>query len=345
MAGIKYTKQSSNLATLESRILLRISVLILVFYVEPNGGRSIDDLVADNLRVNEGDSAVLPCFYFPTNAVIGKWYWKTNKTVIIRSDGPSEQNSRYLLGDATSGNVSLVIKKVLRWDKGTYTCGVNDQSTGSAVPNSDDSKLTVNYLDNPKIKALTDTRKPKGTQVSMSCNVASSNPEVSLLTWFHNGDNIFNDSDKYIFNDEILEIISFDESDEGNYSCRAENKFFFGENGKYSNSITFSFLKEQIPSSSSSSQIWLVFIIIPVLMIGVLVVIARYFLKNREENIHRFDDYINKIVIKKNQKNQINIEPALDDFLPAEYQYKGKQTFNQLSFLKCNLDMLQTWNY
>ncbi|XP_033115733.1 hemicentin-1-like [Anneissia japonica] len=246
MAGIKYTKQSSNLATLESRILLRISVLILVFYVEPNAGLSINGLDADNLRVNEGDSAVLPCFYLPTNAVIGKWYWKTNGSVIIRSDDPSDPNSRYLLGDATSGNVSLVFKEVLRWDKGTYTCGVNDQSTGS--DQSDDSKLTVNYLDNPKIQALTDTRIPEGTRVSMSCKVVSSFPKVIFLTWFFGGDVIDSASGIYIVNDEILEIKKFDQRDAGNYSCRAENEYFVGKNGKYSNSITFSLRKKGKPN-------------------------------------------------------------------------------------------------
>ncbi|XP_033106273.1 limbic system-associated membrane protein-like [Anneissia japonica] len=241
MAGAKNTQQSSRLVTLQSHTLLKISILILVFYVESNAGRRIDDLVADNLRINEGDSAVLPCFFSPSNAIIGKWYWKTNATVIIRSDDQPNSNSRYLLGDAKSGNVSLVIKEVLRWDKGTYTCGVNDQSTGSTVPHSDDSKLTVNYLDNPKLQALTDTHVPEGTRVSMSCEVVASYPEVILLTWLHEGDVIDIASGKYIFKYEILEIKKFDQHDEGNYSCRAENEFFVGKNGKYSNSIEFSF--------------------------------------------------------------------------------------------------------
>ncbi|XP_033122790.1 uncharacterized protein LOC117121654 [Anneissia japonica] len=248
MAGAKNTQQSSTLVTVKLQTLLTISILINVFYVEPNNGfiagRSIDSLVADNLRVNEGDSAVLPCFFSPSNAHIGKWYWKTNGTVIIRSDDPPKTNSRYSLGDSTSGNVSLIIKVVLRWDKGTYTCGVNDQSTGSTVPHSDDSKLTVNYLDKPKIQALTDTRIPEGTRVSMSCKVVSSFPVVSLLRWFHEGDIIDSASGKYIVSDEILEIKKFDQRDEGNYSCRAENEYFFGKNGKYSNSITFSLSKK-----------------------------------------------------------------------------------------------------
>ncbi|XP_033103077.1 uncharacterized protein LOC117105875, partial [Anneissia japonica] len=293
-------------------------------------GRSIDDLVVDNLRVNEGDSAVLPCFFSPPNAHIGKWYWKTNGTVIIRSDDPPKTNSRYSLGDSTSGNVSLVIKDVLRWDKGTYTCGVNDQSTGSTVPHSDDSKLTVNYLDKPNIQALTDTRIPEGTRVSMSCKVVASYPEVNFLRWFHDGDIIDTASGRYFFYDEILEIKKFDQRHEGNYSCRAENEFFVGKNGKYSNSIAFSLKKKEvIPPSSPSSQIWIVFIIIPFLIIGVVVFIPWYFFKKRSKNIHRLDDFINNKVIKKDQKNEINVEQALDDFETVAYLKEVYETITK----------------
>ncbi|XP_033127855.1 neuronal growth regulator 1-like [Anneissia japonica] len=294
MAGAKNTQESSSLFTLQNH-KHRIIILVLLFYVEPNAGRSIDGLVADNLglRVNEGDSTILSCFFSPSNAVIGKWYWKTNGTVIIRSDTPPNPNSRYSLGDATPGNVNLVIKEVSRWDKGTYTCGVFDLSTGSTVPHSaEDCKLTVNYLDNPKIQTLKDTRILEGTRVSMSCKVVSSYPEVSLFTWFHEGDVIDSASGNYIFNDETLEIKTFDQRDEGTYSCRAENEFFVGESGKYSNSIAFSFQKkEAIPPSSFSSQIWIVFNnSIPVFIIAV-VVLAMYFWKKRSKYKQRFDKF------------------------------------------------------
>ncbi|XP_033111569.1 uncharacterized protein LOC117112581 [Anneissia japonica] len=275
-------------------------------------GQIIYDIVADNLHVNEGDRAILPCFYSPTDAVIGKWYWKTNESVIIRSGDPPDPNSRYSLGDATSGNVSLVIKNILRWDKGTYTCGVNDQSRES----TDDCKLIVNYLDNPTITALSDENIIKNTKVSMLCKTYSSS-ELDMITWFHEGNIIDRDSSKYIFKDEInvLMINAFDQSYEGNYSCRVENKFFAGKNGKYSNSVVFSLLTEASPPPSSSSKIWMVFIIIPIFILGAVV----YFLKKRPKNKHRFDDIINNMLIKKDQKNEINAERALDDFKTMAY--------------------------
>ncbi|XP_033120488.1 uncharacterized protein LOC117119739 [Anneissia japonica] len=44
-----------------------------------------------------------------------------------------------------------------------------------------------------------------------------------------------------------------------------------------------------------------------------------YFLMKRSTNIHRFDDFINNTVIKKDQKNEINAERALDDFEIVAY--------------------------
>nr|MDT0253510.1 immunoglobulin domain-containing protein [Endozoicomonas sp.] len=111
--------------------------------------RSIHKLIAGGLiTVMEGERAIIPCSYSPSNAAIGKNYWKYQNTIICRSDHAVHSPFKSSQIDCThgvnrSGNLSLVIERADKLMSGTYICGVNDQATGSTIPREDSAKLVV----------------------------------------------------------------------------------------------------------------------------------------------------------------------------------------------------------
>ncbi|XP_071943756.1 cell adhesion molecule CEACAM6-like [Antedon mediterranea] len=165
-------------------------------------------------------------------------YWNKNGTPIAIKGETPDSTSRYWLSDPTlignAGNVSLVIENVTRWDAGSYTCGVNDESTGGVIIRKDVCELTVYYLDKPTLSTLGPLEVARGSKVEMSCVLNEAFPTPIKITWFY-GNMMLEENQ----NDTVLEIGLFNESDAGNYSCKVENGGLFGENGKPSNYLTF----------------------------------------------------------------------------------------------------------
>ncbi|XP_071957871.1 uncharacterized protein [Antedon mediterranea] len=261
--------------------------LMLTVFLEYSVGQSITKLTAESQFAIEGqETTTLPCYFIPTNAVIGKYYWKKNETVIARKDDAA---SRYSLSDPkqgdTAGYVSLTINAVSRQDEGSYTCGVNDESTGATILFQTKCSLTVYYLDTPTLMALGDLEAVRGSKVSMSCNLKDAYPKQITRTWFHGNKILKEIPGKINFKNDILEIETFDESNKGNYSCKVENESELGKNEKASNSITYR-LKDEVtapPSTSSSGAIIATFVILAIVVIVILGVVYVIYSRKKEQ--------------------------------------------------------------
>ncbi|XP_071958176.1 junctional adhesion molecule A-like [Antedon mediterranea] len=217
------------------------ALILLIFQLCGCMGQSINKLTAESQVAIEGQDAItLPCYYIPTNAVIGKYYWKKNETVIATKDD-SDAASRYSLSDPkqfdTAGYVSLTITNVSRRDADSYTCGVNDESTGATILFQTKCTLTVYYLENPILNPT-----QLFTNIGETATFTCTEPDGLLpinITWTKDDVMIdYSDTQKYRFFYATLTINRVDEEDEGVYQCKAENAAYHGMQGKLSNNVT-----------------------------------------------------------------------------------------------------------
>ncbi|XP_076442608.1 inactive tyrosine-protein kinase 7-like [Babylonia areolata] len=119
----------------------------------------------------------------------------------------------------------LRILRVLRTeDAGLFQCTATNATTRFSLQ-SNEAKLNIQWIDE---RADVELKRPKreevkkGTDVILKC-VISGNPDPTIL-WYHNKFRLFNQEKVKILDEgNRIKLINITETDNGIYSCRAEN--------------------------------------------------------------------------------------------------------------------------
>ncbi|XP_033118838.1 cell adhesion molecule 3-like [Anneissia japonica] len=109
--------------------------------------------------------------------------WSKDGEKIIKTD---KDLPRWTIGNnelLETGNISMfVINRVVRNDKGAYTCAVVSKHSGQIYERSREAILTVNSLPRPQypICSVSDINVEAGSTITLSCTSEHIEPEVSL---------------------------------------------------------------------------------------------------------------------------------------------------------------------
>ncbi|XP_050404298.1 inactive tyrosine-protein kinase 7 isoform X1 [Patella vulgata] len=119
----------------------------------------------------------------------------------------------------------LRILRVLRGeDEGPYQCIATNETTGFSLQSSE-SKLNIQWIEET---AIVELRRPKREEIKVASDIIlkcqiTGNPEPAIL-WYNNKFRLFNTERVKILDEgSRLKVVNISTTDNGVYSCRAEN--------------------------------------------------------------------------------------------------------------------------